>query len=152
MISAIAQPSPIAPPLLPISMSIREGSVPSPLLITSRGVADATSSGVIKLVAAPPAREEKAISKNTRAVIAGFAKLHPRPPKTHFTITIATTEPTRQCHTVAFVERLSAKSKPVTIALRSPMVCSFFVRRLKMYSAPTEEARQTAIMSAAEKP
>ena len=66
---------------------------------SERGVADATASylqsvGCVKFVIA----DANDTSITILAVIAGFAKFCPIPPKSCFTITIATNEPTMHIH------------------------------------------------------
>ena len=57
-----------------------------------------------------------AISITTRAVIAGFAKLQPSPPKRHFTMMIAMKEPTTACQIGRVAGTFIARRRPVTTA------------------------------------
>ena len=77
------------------------------------------------------------MSMNTRAVMAGFAKLCPSPPNRHLTITTANAAPMTHCHTGTLVLRFSASRRPVTTALRSPTVCLRPVTRLNRNSETT---------------
>ena len=73
-------------------------------------------------MATPAPTVAKVRSINTRAAIAGFTMFLPSPPKMHLTTTIAKIEPRAACQSSTFVERLSARSRPVTTALKSPTV------------------------------
>ena len=143
MSSAITHVSPTAPPRTPRNMSSREGrplsaKVARPSLLparTSSGVALVTRSTPFGI--APPATCANETSRNTRAVMAGFAKLWPRPPNRHLTNTIANTLPSTHCHTGTLVLRFRPSSRPVTTALRSPMDCLRCVITLKRNSETT---------------
>ena len=119
MTSAITHVSPMAPALLPMSISRIEGSSPSavPSRITS-GVAEETASTPFGTAVAATVFE-KAIIINTLAVTAGFAKFCPIPPNMHLTMIIANTAPTATCHNGIVTGRLSARISPDTTALRS---------------------------------
>ena len=92
------------------------------------------------------------IIRTIRAVIAGFAKFWPSPPKSCFTITIATKLPRTAIQKGSVTGRLSASMIPVTAALRSPIVCSLFIIFRHRYSNTTDEAVHTAISAAALNP
>ena len=68
-------------------------------------------------------------SRNTRPVMAGFAKLQPRPPNSCFTTATAKTQPMAASHRGRVTGRFSASSTPVSIALPSVTVTSFCMSR-----------------------
>ena len=82
---------------------------------------------------------------NTRPVMAGLAKLQPRPPNRHLTHTMANRVPTTHCHAGTLVLRLRASSRPVTTADRSPMVCFLLVTMLNNASPTTAVSTQAAM-------
>ena len=135
MSSAITPVSPTAPPRTPRNISSREGRPSPPVERTSSGVALVTRSTPFGI--APPMTCVNETSMNTRAVMAGFAKLWPRPPNRHLTNTMANTLPSTHCQTGTFVLRLRPSSRPVTTALRSPMDCLRRVIALKRNSETT---------------
>ena len=77
--------------------------------------------------------------------IAGLAKFCPNPPKSCFTITIDTKQPITACQNGSVTGRLSARRSPVRTALRSPIVCSFFIIILVTASNIIHESIQTAM-------
>ena len=94
---------------------------------------------------APPATAEKATSMNTRPVMAGLAKLQPRPPNRHLTQMMANRVPMTHCQAGTLVLRLRASSRPVTTADRSPMVCFLLVTILNSASPTRAVMTQAAI-------
>ena len=118
-----------------------------------RGVAAETASappttGEVKFVIT----EAKETSSTMRAVMAGFAKFCPTPPKNCFTTTIATKAPITQIHSGVFTGRLNASSMPVITAVRSPTVLGRRITRRARYSNNTELPTHSAMSHAARKP
>ena len=64
-----------------------------------------------------------------RAVRAGFTKLHPMPPKSILTSTMASTAPTAGIHKGTETGRLYARRSPVTTALISPTLWGLLAQR-----------------------
>ena len=69
----------------------------------------------------------------------------PNPPNKHLTTIIANALPTAHCHKGTFVLKFNAKINPVTIALKSKIVCFFLQTKLNKNSAATALATQTKI-------
>ena len=104
--------------------------------------------GAVKFVMA----EAKDTRSVIRAVMAGFAKFCPMPPKNCFTTTTATNAPITHIHSGIVTGRLKASSRPVATALRSPTVQDRFMIFLERYSNRTALPVQTAMTSAARRP
>ncbi|CDE73146.1 unknown [Acidaminococcus sp. CAG:917] len=87
----------------------------------------------------------QAKSRKIRADMAGLAKFLPMPPKSIFAITIANNAPTTGTYMGTTAGRFNPKIMPVTIADRSPTVCSFFLMRLNKNSNNTQKPTQTSV-------
>src|SRR6056297_1236933 len=103
IINKIAEVSPIHPGTLPKITSVSGCKLPSAPFTICKGVA-----------------------ADTASTPAGFIKLFPIPPNTCFTTAIANIEPINGIHQGAEGGRLNANNIPVTTALRSLIVTSFF--------------------------
>ena len=66
---------------------------------------------------------ENEMNRKIRAVIAGFEKFFPIPPKSPLTTTIAKRHPMTACQNGKLEGTLNAISSPVRAAERSPTVC-----------------------------
>ena len=84
--------------------------------------------------------------------MAGFAKFWPMPPKSCLATAMAKKLPIIATHSGTVAGRFMASNRPVTTALRSPMVCSRFIARRQRYSMSTQEPTQTAATSSARHP
>ena len=87
-----------------------------------------------------------------RAVMAGFAKFFPMPPKSIFTATIAVRQPNAACHSGMETGRLYASSTPVTTADRSPTVTGIWQSFSYPNSNSTQQPAQNAVTSSARHP
>ena len=110
------------PAMFPRKALLKGGRFPCPLFSKANGVAVVTPSNVNILMLSGQAASRKAL-----AAKAGFIKLHPIPPKICFTNTMATIEPIHATPRGVLIGRFKASKTPVTIALKSFMVISFFV-------------------------
>ena len=72
-------------------------------------------------------------------------KFCPNPPNIHFTTTIANTPPSTASHHGSVAGRFNAKSRPVTTALKSLIVCFLCTILLKIHSDATQDAIVTKI-------
>jgi hypothetical protein len=95
---------------------------------------------------------ENARNITIRAVIAGFAKFFPKPPKSCFTRIMATALPNTACHIGIVTGRLNARRTPVIHAEKSFIVFSLLVIFSKPHSKSTHDATQTQVTSAARAP
>ena len=125
--------SPIVPLVLPIS--IANESTDSPAFRFARGVGPVTPS-YTKFVIFPA----KQIRRKQRAPRAGFMKFCPSPPKSCFTTMIAKKAPTTPIHHGSVGGRFSARSNPVTTALKSLIVTGLCMSFSQRYSAKTAAA------------
>ena len=90
----------------------------------------------------------KEISRKLRPARAGFMMLWPRPPKRHLTTRMANTAPSTGIYTGTLAGSVRASSRPVTMALQSPMVFFLLVTLSNRYSVSTAAAMDTAMIMA----
>ena len=129
---AIAQTSPIHPPVLPISISITEFdksfivALPFAIcLIVASGVAAVAPSIVINPcpgIGHVVICTGNDIRRNARPARAGLKRLHPSPPNVILTTPIANRAPMTTIQSGIFDGRLNARSIPVRIAEPSVIV------------------------------
>ncbi len=119
----------------------------SPALIAASGVAPvyASQSKFVMM-------DVNEISRKHLAPSAGFIKFCPSPPNSIFTTMIAKTPPITPIHSGALGGRLSARSRPVTTAEKSPIETFFFMHLSYMYSVRTVVATVTSTSSIAYSP
>ena len=112
---AITEVSPMVPAVFPRNIS--RTCTDSPAFKAARGVALETPSQVKSVIL--PAKE---IRRKHLPARAGFIKFCPRPPKSCLTKRIANTFPMTGSQRGTVEGRFSPRRRPVTAALKSPMV------------------------------
>src|SRR6056297_552013 len=143
IINKIAEVSPIHPGTLPKITSVSGCKLPSAPFTICKGVAADTASTPAGF-SHPNILVGQDATNIALPAKAGLIKLFPIPPNTCFTTAIANIEPINGIHQGAEGGRLNANNIPVTTALRSLIVTSFFSNFLIIASVATAEI--TAIL------
>ena len=122
---AITDVSPIVPAVFPISISLTLTLESPSFLMSASGVAPEYTSTPFLVTLKLVMSAANAMRRKHLPPSAGFIKFCPSPPNIHLTMMIANTPPSTASHHGSETGRFSAKSSPVTTALRSVIVLFF---------------------------